>query len=426
MKFKLLVLIIIFCISGTIFCMQSLAAGFVPENAESTKYLNPSVSAYKERGRYGLYNSKGYVTQPIYDYIDSFTADYDYIKFSQYGRYGVMDRYGKIMISPQYDDIELEYNSTFSVKKYGSWGIVDKYGRIIINPDYDSAGYFYEDLYKLSKRGKYGIANKYGKLVLALEWDDVAFLDSEMYKVTRNGRFGAVSANGQTVLQPQYGYVAYLRGALSVCRNSSSACGIINSKGNIVLPLNYSGIIENLSNGYFTVNCNGKYGVIDIDGKTILDCKYTKIEKADDNVIYFKNNKLFGLADKKDGRIIASPVYAKIQALDMKGYYKVKKDGKWGVVNHDGKLVYSTQYGPLKINSVVKNIQTNSKFVELYKYNSYYSSLMNLKFLLPTGGSVANDFRNIFMAANKYTDIKNLAVDLMRKYDVDNSYHYNY
>lgn len=426
MNFKQFLLTAVLCVFGITSVLSADAAGFFPENAESTQYLNSSLSVYKERGHYGLYDSNGYVTKAIYNNIEAFPNNNNYVKIYKYSRCGAMDSNGKIIIAPIYDDITMLDKDMFGVKLFGNWGIVDSFGDTIVSTDYDEIEYFYEDLYKLSKYGKYGVVNKFGSIVISLEWDSLEFLTTDFYKVSRSGKYGIVNSSGHIDIQPNYGHIELLNSGFSVCMNNSSACGILNSKEEVVIPLNYNGIIKNLANGYFTVNCSGKYGVIDIDNNVILDCKYSKITKGNESVIYIQNNKLVGLADIKDGRIIAPPVYTKIQPVSQKGYYKVKQNGKWGVINHDGKIVEAVQYGPLKINSVVKSIPKNSVYEKLYSYNSYYACISNLKYMLKTGGNVIKDFKKVFSSSNPYSDIKNEATNLMKQYSVDGTYRYKY
>ena len=93
----------------------------------------------------------------------------------------------------------------------------------------------------------------------------------------------------------------------------------------------------------------------------------------------FENEGLYGLKNEK-GNIILNPEYQKIVQLkytptkailipmqatkkleEIKTEnYKVKKDGKWGLVDNSGKILLKNQYEDIKINefgeiSVIKN-----------------------------------------------------------------------
>lgn len=428
MNFKKLVLA--FFITITIFSLPVQAENFRPADAETTSYLNYNLYSYRVRGKWGLYDNKKVLVRPTYDSIETLPGG-DYIRVRDGAYYGVLDKWGREIIYPYYSELDSFGNNQFKVRRYGKWGIIDQHGMVDITIKYDDIEYIYDGLYKVKLNSKYGLINNYESELIPIYWDSLERLNSKNVRVSKYGYWGVISKTGKTVLPANYRYIDNVEqngsnGEMCVCLADDSVCGIINSKGKIILPLSHGGILTKLSDGYFRISKNNRFGVININDENILDCKYTKIEKAADGVIYFKNNKLVGLADQKDGRIIMYPIYTKIEPLKQKGYYKVKKDGKWGVADYEGKVVDSIQYGPLKINSVTKSIPNNQKFIEAYSYNSYYTTLLGVKYKLNIGANVVNDFQKLLSVSNKYVDIKNEALKLIQQYDVDQTYHYNY
>ena len=59
------------------------------------------------------------------------------------------------------------------VKKDGKWGFIDKNGKVVIEPQYDFAEPFSEGLGKVKKDGKWGFIDKSGKVVIEPQFDDV-------------------------------------------------------------------------------------------------------------------------------------------------------------------------------------------------------------------------------------------------------------
>ena len=84
------------------------------------------------------------------------------------------------------------------------------------------------------------------------------------------------------------------------------------------------------------VNKNGKYGIINFDGKEILPCEYDEIyelNKVKNSLITLKNNKK-GLVDTK-GNVIIENKYKEIDSLTSKyenGYIVENDEGKYGVI----------------------------------------------------------------------------------------------
>ena len=92
-----------------------------------------------------------------------------------------------------------------------------------------------------------------------------------------------------------------------------------------------------------------RYGVIDTHGNTILEPEFDDIYFADNfNLIVVSNgptntNQGAGLFDRFGKEILPMGTYYKIYGF-YKGLVRVIKDGKWGIINSQGKLLLPTIY----------------------------------------------------------------------------------
>ena len=59
---------------------------------------------------------------------------------------GFIDKSGKVVIEPQFDDVGAFIEGLAWVKKDGKWGFIDKSGKVVIEPQFDGAGDFSEGL----------------------------------------------------------------------------------------------------------------------------------------------------------------------------------------------------------------------------------------------------------------------------------------
>ncbi|ECS1419287.1 WG repeat-containing protein, partial [Campylobacter coli] len=57
----------------------------------------------------------------------------------------------------------------------GKWGFIDKSGKIVIEPKFDSIWSFREGLVKVGLNGKYGLIDKSGKIVIEPKFDDIGY-----------------------------------------------------------------------------------------------------------------------------------------------------------------------------------------------------------------------------------------------------------
>lgn len=109
------------------------------------------------------------------------------------------------------------------------------------------------------------------------------------------------------------------------------------------------------------VQKDGKYGLINIDGKEILSIEYENIEtlKGMENSLIVEKDGLKGLVNNS-GVTIIEPKYKKITNFGddyKKGYITVDQDGKYGLVNYVGAKVLDNKY------EKVENIYGENYFV---------------------------------------------------------------
>jgi len=97
------------------------------------------------------------------------------VKSSNSEKYGYMDKEGKMIIPPQYDDAMPFRNGLAFVEKDGAYSFIDKSGNVVFTendgiriPRFSS---FSEDMAVIIKDGKYGYINTKGKIVIEPQFE---------------------------------------------------------------------------------------------------------------------------------------------------------------------------------------------------------------------------------------------------------------
>ncbi|WP_370659100.1 WG repeat-containing protein, partial [Campylobacter coli] len=62
------------------------------------------------------------------------------------GKIGFIDKSGKIIAKPEFDDVGVFSEGLAKVKLNGKWGFIDKSGKIIVRPEFDDVDDFREGL----------------------------------------------------------------------------------------------------------------------------------------------------------------------------------------------------------------------------------------------------------------------------------------
>lgn len=193
---------------------------------------------------------------------------------------------------------------------------------------------------------------------------------SSYYPVYTNGKWGVIDNNGEMVISASYDEMIVIpnnKKAIFVCTydvqdaTSEYKTKVLNEKNEEILK-GYEKIeaIDNYDskqNIWFEDNLlrikrDNKYGLIDFNGKTVLECEYDAIyslKGVTENIIVEKDGKV-GLVNAK-GQTIINTEYTSIQTLKegYKSEYLVTSvEGKYGVISTSGTLILEPKYDEIK------------------------------------------------------------------------------
>ena len=71
-------------------------------------------------------------------------------------KWGVIDKQGKFVIKPQFDDFSSFGDGLSKVQVGDKWGVIDKSGQFVINPQFDSIWDVSEGLVPVEVDGRWG------------------------------------------------------------------------------------------------------------------------------------------------------------------------------------------------------------------------------------------------------------------------------
>ncbi|HVZ96275.1 MAG TPA: WG repeat-containing protein [Chitinophagaceae bacterium] len=203
------------------------------------------------------------------------------------GKYGYINKEGKIAISPQYTDAGMFLDGLASVEtKEGDKakeGYIDKNGKIVIAPQFDMAGDFFDDRARIKIDTSYGFIDKQGKIVIAPQYSQGYDFNQNCAAVEQGDLWGFIDNNGKMTINFQF-------------KN--------------VYPFTSSGlaIVESAS--------NEKWGVIDKNGKFVVNPQYDEIDGFYDHAAIAKQNGKYGLIDDK-GQILVNPIYSDVEPYPL-------------------------------------------------------------------------------------------------------------
>lgn len=249
-----------------------------------------SVLRYEEDGKYGLIDFSGKaITKAIYDEVSSVKYKEGEILAKKDGKYGVINNKGKELIDFEYEEIEAD--------KYYSDNGYSKSGYIVKVTTDD--GY------------RYGYINSEWKQVLNTEYTSV----SRVLDIDSNDIYLIVSRNGQY--------------------------GVVKNK-NVAIDFAYQSIVYNKDTNLFKVERSGQYGVVNIDGETILDVTYKAINFNGKYILAQSYTEDMYFNQK--GERIENTYTAMIEVPNIEYCITVDANNLYGILNENGEEVVKNEY----------------------------------------------------------------------------------
>lgn len=190
--------------------------------------------------------------------------------------------------------------------------------------------------------------------------------DYEYFALYAESKWGVINQDGEEVIIPTYQEMIVIpnkkRDVFICTYNINEETGTyktkaINSKNEEILT-GYEQIeaLENIDiygNVWYEENIlrikqNGKYGLIDLNGKELLPAEYDEITTLDgiENSIIIKKGGKIGLVND-NGSILIEAKYKDIKNLGdtyKDGYITISEDGKYGVVSATKKQLLENKY----------------------------------------------------------------------------------
>jgi hypothetical protein len=214
---------------------------------------------------------------------------------------------------------------------------------------------------------------------------DMEFRDKGQM-ICRNCIWGFMDTLGEIVIQPKFEYTRdYINGVAIAKQNGKY--GLIDTIGNTILDFKYNDVqfLENCENQMVRVTLQKqRIGLIDSTGKVIVPAIYEAVGKVSEDRIPVKRGGKWGFCDKSGAEIIPCQ-YQAIQAFS-EGLAAFKKDRRWGFLDENGGIVIENKYR--KVGSFKGNLAAVKS-----KYDFQYIDNQG-NIIIKTFFDDARDFKN--------------------------------
>lgn len=199
-------------------------------------------------------------------------------------------------------------------------GLIDKAGNILLPPVYWKIDYFKKGLARIQKDNKWGLINESGEIVCPIIYDNVGYLKRNFVEIIQDNKRGLVDRSGKVILEPKHTYVNWIDSMIHY-GNDQDKYFIYNLQSGEKYKHNF-GYLTPQENGLSFYKKDGKYGLVDTQGKLLISAKFEKVHAYRNNRAVVQLNGKFGLIDEY-GKIVQKISYENY-TYDDDGNYVLK------------------------------------------------------------------------------------------------------
>ena len=282
-------------------------------------------------------------------------------------KFGYINQEGQLLISCQYEDASPFYDGLAIVSKQSKYGLINKRNEPVVDLVYDEILEPHDQFFIAQQQGRYGLLNQQGKAAIAFKYTEIQRLDNGQYLLEDTTGFYLLNNAAQQLSSVPMVYeevAQYLSGLaadsldqqIAIEQQGSSQTLVSSPLPQVFTKNGKKGL--KLSNKellpaslediapftviYAIAKKKGKYGIIDTQGKTILNFEYSTIRFVTGLGYLIEQNGLLGVYDPANGFLVPL-AFEGIKPFESK-YILVSLAGKDGLLDLKGKEVLAPSY----------------------------------------------------------------------------------
>ena len=186
------------------------------------------------------------------------------------------------------------------------------------------------------------VYNKKGKLMFKGNFDHINMLTDSLFKITLNNKQGVWNSKGNVVIPIEYDFIEQKNHLAQLLKNGKITGFDLDH--NIKLPDQYEDLFEQLGPYYLTKKESLK-GLINRDGDVVIDFKYQNIISLNDSLFWVQTDSSWSLITNHQKRILQGiSTYTPI----AKNIFRYLKNNKYGLIYGNQSIHYPAEYDAIQ------------------------------------------------------------------------------
>lgn len=216
---------------------------------------------------------------------------------------------------------------------------INKEGEVVLRVSYSQCNHFSEGLAAVKDGALYGYINREGKMAILPEFVNASNFSNSLASVQREGSktYDVIDITGKPVFETDYVYLSAFQNKCAISGNGKKF-GLINDKGEALLPPKYDSIIFN--GEVYLLGKNKKWGVYVPETSTIVEPLFSEISSYGKQVLVVKHDGKYGLLSLTSGEYIQKPKYITLVYYG-EGIYLAETAATSNLISESGELLLS-------------------------------------------------------------------------------------
>jgi len=345
---------------------------------------------------------------PKFPFKNSILKELELNKFALYPYqkedfFGFIDSTAKIVINPFYDVVSQFSEGLAVVNNNDSVFFINKENRNVFNLYFSDAypfkngiaaikqnlptGLSAEDKAKAGQAGnKWGFINRQGQATGTF-YDEISELSNNAYVVKLNNKYGAIDYFGRVIIEPRFDKLGDFKNEIAYYIENGKYGFVL--KNGYIQKAEFDWISDFNENNIAVIKQNNFYGLINSQGKKILEPQYDQILKAPKNIFILVKNSIYGFFNG-DGCYLSAMAFDFLKEKPAEFYtngnvLKLLRKNEEALMDLNGKL--SMEFGTYD----EINFASNS-LIKVKKKNKYGFIDKKLNVVIPYKYEQAGDF----------------------------------
>jgi hypothetical protein len=193
--------------------------------------------------------------------------------------WGVIKPDGSWLIEPQFESLGHLYNGLAPAYIGGKSGFIDRTGKFVIPAKFDRAGYFESDGLSLaSVEKKWGLIDRSGAWVIEPQYDVISRPRGKTIFWVRIGeKFGAIDRSGKLIVEPRFSQTAGLcDDGWAIGFDNGKQRAVPSAGMQLVMP--NGELFGSNCKDAFQLEVNGKFGLVDRTLNPLTEVRFDRID----------------------------------------------------------------------------------------------------------------------------------------------------